>query len=82
MSDKPSSSLGGRNPRVLRAAMYGRVSSEQQSERQTIASQVAALQERLMADGLAVEPELSFFDEGCSGSNLQRPALERLRDRA
>jgi site-specific DNA recombinase len=67
---------------VLRVALYGRVSSEQQAERQTIASQVAALKERVMVDGLTVEPELCFFDEGYSGSNLQRPALERLRDRA
>lgn len=79
MSDR-SSSLTGR--RVLRVALYGRVSSEQQAERQTIASQVAALKERVAADGLTVESESCFFDDGYSGSNLQRPALERLRDRS
>jgi site-specific DNA recombinase len=58
MNDKPSS------PIAKRAALYARVSSEQQAKRQTIASQVAALQERIMADGLTVEPELCYLDDG------------------
>jgi site-specific DNA recombinase len=64
----------------LRAAIYARVSSDQQAEAGTIASQVAALEERLRRDGLALDPELRFLDEGYSGSTLVRPALERLRD--
>jgi site-specific DNA recombinase len=66
----------------IRAAIYARVSSEQQAEAGTIASQVAALDERLRRDGLALEAELRFLDEGYSGSTLVRPALERLRDAA
>jgi DNA invertase Pin-like site-specific DNA recombinase len=62
----------------LRAAIYARVSSDQQVEAGTIASQVAALEERLRGDGLALDPELRFIDEGYSGSTLVRPALERL----
>jgi site-specific DNA recombinase len=64
----------------IRAAIYARVSSEQQTDAGTIASQVAALEERLRCDDLALDPELRFIDEGYSGSTLVRPALERLRD--
>jgi site-specific DNA recombinase len=64
----------------LRAALYARVSSDQQAEAGTIASQVAALEERLRRDGLTLDPQLRFLDEGYSGGTLLRPALERLRD--
>jgi len=57
-----------------------RVSSEQQTQQSTIQSQVEALQERIRDDGLTVENELCFIDDGYSGSTLMRPALERLRD--
>lgn len=63
-------------------AIYGRVSSEQQAEAATIDSQVAALEERIAADGLTLETEMRFLDEGYSGATLIRPALERLRDAA
>jgi site-specific DNA recombinase len=43
---------------------------------------VAALRERIRSDGLRLEEELCFLDEGYSGSTLFRPALERLRDQA
>jgi site-specific DNA recombinase len=66
----------------LRAALYARVSSEQQAEAGTIASQVEALEERIRQDDLMVDPEMRFLDEGYSGSTLVRPALERLRDLA
>ena len=61
-------------------AIYARVSSEQQAEAQTIASQVAALRERVAATGLTVSEAMQFLDEGYSGATLVRPALERLRD--
>jgi site-specific DNA recombinase len=64
------------------AAIYARVSSEQQAEAATIASQVAALEERVAKDGLTLEPQMRFLDEGYSGATLIRPALERLRDMA
>lgn len=64
------------------AAIYARVSSEQQAEAATIASQVAALEERVAQDGLTLEPQMRFLDEGYSGATLIRPALERLRDMA
>ena len=66
----------------LRAAIYARVSSKQQAEAKTIASQIEALKARVLADGLQLESELSFIDEGYSGGTLLRPVLERLRDQA
>jgi site-specific DNA recombinase len=65
-----------------RAAVYARVSSEKQAQAQTIASQVEALQERRRQDGIVLDPDLSFIDDGYSGATLIRPALERLRDMA
>jgi site-specific DNA recombinase len=66
----------------LQAAIYARVSSEQQANDHTIASQLAALHERVAADGLALPTDRQFIDEGYSGATLVRPALERLRDLA
>src|SRR5919201_995558 len=66
----------------LSAAIYARVSSEQQAQQQTIASQVEALRQRVRQDGLTLPEELCFLDEGASGGTLLRPALERLRDQA
>jgi len=64
----------------LSVAIYARVSSEQQAQAQTIHSQVAALRERVAADGFSLFEEHAFFDDGYSGTTLLRPALERLRD--
>jgi site-specific DNA recombinase len=65
---------------TLRAAVYARVSSEQQAQQKTIDSQREALKERVGQDGLILDKELCFVDDGYSGSTLVRPALERLRD--
>jgi site-specific DNA recombinase len=64
----------------LRVGIYARVSSDQQAEAGTIASQVEDLEERIRQDGVKLDPELRFIDEGYSGSTLVRPDLERLRD--
>src|SRR5919201_2453742 len=61
-------------------ALYARVSSERQARDHTIDSQVAALKERIAADGFELEPNHGYVDDGCSGSNLQRLALDKLRD--
>jgi site-specific DNA recombinase len=65
---------------ALRAAAYARVSTDKQAQCHTIDSQVAAIQERMVHDGLTWEDELCFRDDGYSGETLERPALERLRD--
>jgi site-specific DNA recombinase len=70
------------HPHGSRATIYARVSSDQQTEAGTIASQLEALQQRVRQDGLTLDQELCFLDEGHSGGTLLRPALERLRDAA
>jgi len=64
----------------IQAAIYARVSSEQQAAAHTIESQLAVLSERAENDGIPVPPERQFVDDGYSGSTLVRPALDRLRD--
>ena len=66
---------------VVRVALYARVSSQKQAEEQTIQSQCQAIRNRIEQDGLAIAPDFEFCDEGYSGSVLDRPALEVLRDR-
>ena len=64
------------------AAMYARVSSDQQREAHTIASQTAALIEWAKTLDLEVPQAWIFEDEGYSGATLERPGLERVRDLA
>ena len=66
--------------KTIQAAIYARVSSERQTTAQSIASQLAALRERVAADGVTLPEAMQFLDDGYSGTTLVRPALERLRD--
>jgi len=67
---------------TVRAAIYARVSSDKQAQEHTIDSQVAALCEKIARDGLMLDEGCRFLDDGVSGSTLNRPGLERLRDMA
>ncbi len=49
---------------TTQVAIYARVSSEQPAEAQTIASQVAALRERVAAEGWVVPAARQFRDDG------------------
>ena len=51
---------------LVRAALYARVSSERQADELTIQSQLAAIRQRIALDGIQVDPELCFLDEGFS----------------
>ena len=64
------------------AAIYARVSSEQQREANTIASQTVSLIEFAKDHDLEVPKEWVFEDDGYSGATLERPGLERVRDLA
>ena len=62
-------------------ALYARVSSQRQADENTIDSQLAALRQRICDDHFQVHHELEYCDNGYSGAQLVRPALEQLRDR-
>lgn len=64
------------------AALYARVSTLQQEQEATIDSQVAALEEYAHQHGYQVSKELYYLDQAVSGAQLDRPALNRLRDLA
>ena len=64
----------------FRVAVYARVSSDQQAEAGTIASQLEELKDRMAKETLKLEKELTLVDDGYSGATLVHPALERLRD--
>ncbi|WP_258598408.1 recombinase family protein [Mesorhizobium sp. AR07] len=61
-----------------RIALYARVSTKQQARDHTIASQLAALHERIAADEQALPPDDAYVDEGYSGSVLVRHGISAL----
>ncbi len=71
---------GGRG--LTRAALYARVSTDKQEREETVASQVDLLRQTAEARGYEILPGNIFIDDGVSGTRLDRPALERLRDLA
>ena len=66
---------------VTRVAFYARVSSQRQANEGTIDSQLEALRQRIIEDHFVVAEDNMYCDDGYSGADLTRPALERLRDR-
>ena len=64
----------------MRAALYARVSTERQERFQTIDSQLAALRDWAATGGHEISDDFVFRDEGYSGSRLDRPGLDALRD--
>ena len=64
------------------AAIYARVSTPRQGREQTIESQLAALKSWADENGHELSPENVYTDEGYSGSRLDRPGLDALRDGA
>ena len=67
----------------MRAALYARVSTDRQAEKYGIPSQIEALRRRCLERGWNIVPDMyteAFIDDGFSGSDLNRPALNRLRE--
>ena len=77
----PASTASGQAS-LKRAALYARVSTEKQEREDTVASQVELLYKSAAEVGYDITPTSVFIDEGVSGSRLDRPALDRLRDLA
>ncbi len=67
---------------MRRAALYVRVSTDLQEREQTIQSQLAAVTRYAEQHGLRHLPALTYTDDGYSGTWLDRPALDELRDHA
>jgi site-specific DNA recombinase len=63
-------------------ALSARVSTLNQQQEGTIASQVRSLKHDLHQQGWSLLPTHEYLDEGISGARLDRPALDRLRDGA
>ncbi len=66
----------------MRVALYARVSSEQQEQRGTVASQLSALRAYAQQHQMDICDDYVCVDEGYSGTRLARPGLDRLRDGA
>ena len=66
---------------LKRAALYARVSTDKQEREETVASPVDLLPQAAAAHGSAVLPGKVCIAAGISGTRLNRPALERLRNR-
>jgi len=64
----------------MRVAIYARVSTERQERQQTIDSQLSALRAWAQAQDHTLVDAHVFRDEGYSGSRLDRPGLDGLRD--
>ena len=64
----------------MRTAIYARVSTERQERHQTIDSQLATLRAWAVSRGHELAEEHVFRDDGYSGSRLDRPGLDALRD--
>ena len=66
----------------MNAAIYARVSTSRQELDQTIESQLECLRQYVASEGLVLDEKHVYIDEGYSGTRLERPALDALRDGA
>lgn len=62
-----------------RVAVYIRWSTEDQGQGHTLEIQRESCRYFCLSQGWAVRDDLTFIDDGYSGSSLERPALSRLR---
>ena len=63
---------------MKKAVLYARVSSDMQRQERTIESQIVELKKQIAAAGHALVKE--YVDDGYSGAQLDRPALDQLRN--
>jgi site-specific DNA recombinase len=64
----------------MTVAVYVRVSTQRQTQAQTIEQQLERLRAHLRSQGVVLTSEGIFRDDGYSGATLNRPGLDRLRD--
>jgi site-specific DNA recombinase len=63
----------------MRIALYARVSTQRQTQTQTIEQQLDRLRHHVHTSGWPLPLEHIFRDDGYSGTTLSRPGLDRLR---
>ncbi len=66
----------------MQVAIYARVSTQRQAQAQTIEQQLERLQAYVQEQGWKLPEANIFRDDGYSGADLNRPGLDRLRDKA
>ena len=66
----------------MHVALSARVSTRQQQQENTLDSPVQALHHDRQPQGWTLRPDQAYLDDGMSGTRLDRPALDRLRDAA
>lgn len=67
---------------MTRAAIYARVSGNRQEKEETIASQLDQLRSHVRERAWELDERHVFTDDGVTGSRLDRPGLDGLRDAA
>ena len=65
----------------MKTAIYVRVSTNRQTQAQTIEQQLERLRRHLDLQSESLSADNIYRDDGYSGANLNRPGLDRLRDR-
>src|SRR4051812_5869076 len=68
--------------KLMRIAIYARVSTSRQAQAQTIEQQLTRLRSLAEQQGWTLSDQHIYRDEGVSGASLNRPGLDRLRDAA
>lgn len=71
-----------KSSKSLIVALYARVSTGHQEQEETIGSQIDEIKLRIASDGNILPSENVFMDDGWSGSLMQRPGLDAMRDTA
>jgi len=66
----------------MKVAIYARVSTSKQEVEQTIESQIELLKEYVSKEGEELDKKHIYIDDGYSGTKLERPGLDTLRDGA
>jgi site-specific DNA recombinase len=77
---RPQDHGGLKAPDLMYAAIYARVSTEDQGKGFSIPTQIEAGQKLADREGYTVPGSHLLIDEGISGTTMDRPGLRKLRD--
>jgi site-specific DNA recombinase len=64
---------------MLRAALYARVSTENQKDEETVQNQLSEVRRTITEHGNTLLESCEYIDEGWSGAILERPSLDLMR---